>query len=361
MRRPGRADSPDKHENYAMPTISLTTFFNGVSTAYFAINACQILSKSDRTRLQTVLGIIFAYWAVMTAKDLILLMPGYYTPTMLDAVQMADGWGAITVACLLFEITMPGWVTWRRVGLLSLPFAAFTAVYAAMPSHAVATVYLAFLALFGTTVLRIGYAKAEIYTRYLYGNFSDIESTNISWLRKVYVAGFIYMLLWVVTSVIRNPVTDSLIYIAAIPLWQITLHYCMKMKPVRPEPNDDDADAATGNDSRYYPFAGIMEEIVEGEELYLDPKLSLGQLAARLSTNRTYLSNYFNNVKGTTFYDYINAQRVLKKSIPLMQEHPEYSFNYVARQSGFNSLSTFQRAFSKHTGTTPGKFINRNG
>jgi AraC-like DNA-binding protein len=100
-----------------------------------------------------------------------------------------------------------------------------------------------------------------------------------------------------------------------------------------------------------------MEDIVENEELYLDPKLSLNQLAERLGTNRTYLSKYFNNVKGTTFYDYVNALRIHKKSVPLMQEHPEYAFDYIAQQSGFNSLSTFQRAFRKYTGTTPGKFI----
>ena len=62
-------------------------------------------------------------------------------------------------------------------------------------------------------------------------------------------------------------------------------------------------------------------------------------------------------MKGTTFYDYVNALRIHKKSVPLMQEHPEYAFDYIARQSGFNSLSTFQRAFRKYTGTTPGKFI----
>ena len=56
----------------------------------------------------------------------------------------------------------------------------------------------------------------------------------------------------------------------------------------------------------------------------------------------------------TPFYDYINAMRINKKSVPLMQEHPEYTLDYVAQQSGFNSLSTFRRAFRKYTGTTPG-------
>ena len=337
--------------------MSLTSFFNGVSTAYFALSACRLLSPRGRTRLRVLLGAIFAYWALATAKDLVSLMPGSYTPALLDLIQMADGWSSVTLACLLFELTMPGWVTWRRVALLALPFMAFTAAYAAWPGHAMATAYLAFLAFFGATVLRIGYAKAEAYTSYLYRNYSDIEHMDISWLRKIYVAGFAYMLFWVVITVVRHPVLDSIIYLAGIAFWQLVLHYCEDLQPVTPEPDDAYEAEAVGTDLRDYHFAGLLESVVEGEALYLDPKLSLAQLAKRLGTNRTYISQYFNNVKNTTFYDYVNSLRINKKSIPMMREHPEYAFDYVARQSGFNSLSTFHRAFRKYTGTTPGGFM----
>ena len=219
-----------------MASLSLTIFVNGASTAYFAVVGSQLLAKRSRTRLETLLGGIFAYWALATAKDLISLLPGSYTATMLDAIQMADGWSAIALACLLFELTMPGWVTWRRVGLLALPFAAFTAAYVALPSHAMATAYLAFLAFFGATVIRIGYAKAEVYTHYLYQNYSDIDHMDILWLRKIYAAGFVYMTLWVVVSVVRQPAVDALLYLAGIAFWQMTLYYCSGLQPVRPEP-----------------------------------------------------------------------------------------------------------------------------
>lgn len=349
-----RGGNKPKTTQKHMPQLSLTTFFNGVSTAYFAINACQLLARRQRTRLQTLLGAICAYWALTTAKDLAALLPHAYTPRMLDAIQVADGWSAITFACLLFELTTPGWVNARRVALTALPFALLTALYTAMPSHTMATVYMAFLALFGATVIRIGYARAEIYTAYLYTNFSDIDNMDISWLRKLYVAGFAYMLLWVVVSVVRHPAADSLIYLAGIAFWQLTIHFCDRLRPVAPEPYDDGADIKAAPNPRDFTFAGRMESMVENDRLYLDPKLSLRQLAERLGTNRTYLSQYFNEVKGVTFYDYINAMRINKKSVPLMQEHPEYTLDYVAQQSGFNSLSTFRRAFRKYTGTTPG-------
>ena len=340
-----------------MPELSLTTFFNGASTAYFAINAFNLLARPKPTRLQKLLGAVCVYWTLATAKDMLLLVPGGYTQRMLDAVLIADGWSAVTFACVLFELTMPGWVTWRRTALLALPFAAFTAVYALAPCAAVASAYMAFLAVFGLAVLLAGYFKAAVYMSYIYENFSDVERMDISWLKSVYVADFVYMSLWVIVSLVNVPAADSLIYVAGIVLWQITLHYCADMKPVRPESYAETGTGDIAGDEPEYAFAVQMEAIVENEELYLDPKLSLNKLAERLGTNRTYLSKYFNNVKGTTFYDYVNALRIHKKSVPLMQEHPEYAFDYIARQSGFNSLSTFQRAFRKYTGTTPGKFI----
>ena len=95
---------------------------------------------------------------------------------------------------------------------------------------------------------------------------------------------------------------------------------------------------------------------MERERLYLDPKLSIVQLAERLGTNRTYVSNYFNSVLRTTFYDYINSLRIKKESVPMMENHPEYTLDYIAQCSGFNSVSTFRRAFRKHTGQNPGSW-----
>ena len=39
-----------------------------------------------------------------------------------------------------------------------------------------------------------------------------------------------------------------------------------------------------------------------------------------------------------------------------MREHPEFTLEHVAQISGFNSMSTFRRAFTKHTGMSPGQW-----
>lgn len=55
---------------------------------------------------------------------------------------------------------------------------------------------------------------------------------------------------------------------------------------------------------------------MEKECLYLDPNLTLAALAARVGTNRTYLSDYFCNVRHVMFYDYINGLRIQKNVYP---------------------------------------------
>jgi len=126
---------------------------------------------------------------------------------------------------------------------------------------------------------------------------------------------------------------------------------CRKIEQVKPVYYDRPAQV-----TRDYGFANNLRTIMEEEKIYLNPALQLEDIARRLNTNRTYLSEYFNNVLGHTFYDYINSMRIEKKSIPLMEEHPEYTLEYIARQSGFNSLATFRRAFTKYTGMQPRRY-----
>ena len=97
----------------------------------------------------------------------------------------------------------------------------------------------------------------------------------------------------------------------------------------------------------------LLDEIMEKEKPYLNSDYKLEDLAQRLGTNRTYLSDYLHTTKKMAFYDFINQLRITKKSIPLMKIHPEYSVDQVASASGFNSTSTFRRAFQKYVGTTP--------
>lgn len=122
----------------------------------------------------------------------------------------------------------------------------------------------------------------------------------------------------------------------------------------------DDADNADDVDSKGLTAAGRtmfaemsdrLSAIFKEEKIYLDPELRLSTLANRLGTNRTYMSMFFNVYCGTTFYDYVNKYR-LDYSKHLLTDS-DYTYEVIASMSGFNSLSTFRRAFQQMCGCSP--------
>lgn len=94
-----------------------------------------------------------------------------------------------------------------------------------------------------------------------------------------------------------------------------------------------------------------LSAIFTEEKIYLDPELRLSTLANRLGNNRTYMSMFFNVYCGTTYYDYVNKYR-LDYSKHLLTDS-DYTYEVIASMSGFNSLSTFRRAFQQMCGCSP--------
>ena len=90
------------------------------------------------------------------------------------------------------------------------------------------------------------------------------------------------------------------------------------------------------------------------EQVFLNPKLTLSDLALRVGTNPTYLSHYINQVLHQTFFDYINSLRLTYASELLLTTN--YTLEVIAEKSGFNSLSTFRRCFMQTHGCSPSIF-----
>ena len=121
--------------------------------------------------------------------------------------------------------------------------------------------------------------------------------------------------------------------------------------------NADDADdvdskgLTAADRTMFAEMSDRLSAIFKEEKIYLDPELRLSTLAIRLGTNRTYMSMFFNVYCGTTFYDYVYKYR-LDYSKHLLTDS-DYTYEVIASMSGFNSLSTFRRAFQQMCGCSP--------
>ncbi len=100
--------------------------------------------------------------------------------------------------------------------------------------------------------------------------------------------------------------------------------------------------------------------LMEAEKPYLEVELSLPDLARRLQMPVPLLSQVINEGTGKNFNDFINAYRVaefLRQAGEPANAH--LSLLGIALNSGFNSKSTFNRAFKKVTGTSPKEYLDR--
>jgi len=92
------------------------------------------------------------------------------------------------------------------------------------------------------------------------------------------------------------------------------------------------------------------------EQPWLEPELTLTELAQRLHTNAGLLSKVINAGCGQNFNDFVNTYRVQEARRKLADaRYGHYSLVGVALESGFNSKSTFNRVFKKLTGQAPGE------
>ena len=99
-----------------------------------------------------------------------------------------------------------------------------------------------------------------------------------------------------------------------------------------------------------------FDQLVFTERAYLEPHLTLRNLAARLYSNKTYISRLVNDSYGMPFPDLINKLRV-EFARQYLADHPDAHQDEVAQASGFASASTFNSVFKKLTGVTPKRWV----
>ncbi|MDO7853620.1 helix-turn-helix domain-containing protein [Hymenobacter convexus] len=103
-----------------------------------------------------------------------------------------------------------------------------------------------------------------------------------------------------------------------------------------------------------HPWRDKLLRLMADEQPWLEPELTLTELAQRLQTHPALLSKVINAGCGQNFNDFVNTYRVQEARRKLADPRfGHYSLVGVALESGFNSKSTFNRVFKKLLGQAP--------
>lgn len=127
-----------------------------------------------------------------------------------------------------------------------------------------------------------------------------------------------------------------------------------------PAPPAEPAPAAPPTPPELVEWTARVARLMADERPWLDPRLTLADLARRLNTNASALSGIINDGFHQNFNDYVNGHRVRAVQERLRTgEGDRRGLLAVAFDCGFNAKSTFNRAFRKATGVAPSEFRER--
>ena len=100
-----------------------------------------------------------------------------------------------------------------------------------------------------------------------------------------------------------------------------------------------------------------ITKLMKTQKPYLQPDLTLSDLANQLKTNTSIVSQVINTGFAKNFNDFVNGYRVDEYLSKIgTPQYKHLTLLAVAFECGFNSKTTFNRAFKKMTGKAPSDF-----
>lgn len=387
---------------------------------FHLVMACMFFYRHS-SRLKIYVSLLMLTIVAQYVKDLIFIGNTYYSSRLEE--QYASSIDLLTLpmyAIVLVEACRPLWMNWSRAFCFYIPFVVLMVTFWV---HPVPLAYYAMhFAAILCAVFILLWALRELprFERALKEEYSYAEYINLHWLRGVILLFFCLLMLWVYDSMASGVRYDNIFLFNSLVMW-IAACFCFyrqsvvinAVKSYFVAPSEDNAETnldAAENDldkamahleaaeadlnaphahtqpenvaetvaepqpvaeqpvepepeelklQQEAAFAERMYLLFEKEHVYLNPRLRLSELAMLLGTNRTYLSQYFNQNCESTFYDFVNDYRI--HHAKLLLHSTDDTLETIAMNSGFNSLSTFRRAFVQREGMSPIEFRASNG
>ena len=200
---------------------------------------------------------------------------------------------------------------------------------------------------------------------------AEYDAINLSWIKSVLIYFIIIMSLIGIEYLFHW--TDAQEYIAllifASILWGLNSFFFRGLQHVTVFDGIDESDRMlgtskpTGQEDLDLQSEVVLHDIDRLQVLmrenkpYCDPEINLDALAELLGVAPRYLSSLLNQHLHQNFFEFINTYRIEEAKRLLNARHQSRSsIKEVMYEVGYNSKSTFNHTFKKHTGITPSEF-----
>ena len=220
----------------------------------------------------------------------------------------------------------------------------------------------------------------KIYTKYQSwsaNHYSNLPLLSISWIRNFLIAYFIFIVVDVSLTLMELTIGaqyDKMwwAYLANLALIYYISIYGFYNRPIKTLNFDiseislvenkieEVAPLQTFSEEEIHYWKQTIQAFIETTKPYLNPELRLSELAQHFNLNISHLSTLINLCFNQNFNDLINAYRIET----FMQKINEgqlqnFTLTSIAYDSGFNSKTTFNRAFKKYAGVSPTDFLKK--
>ena len=356
-------------------------YMRGAVTLFFVFWCFKLYMYKRRNRMMKLLFYSTLFIAFGYIKDAVFIFSEWkYSMLLNDVVRSIDLFFIPLICSFFLEASRPGLVTRGKLLLALGVQAVFSAIFAFYPDKIVIFATMAYD--FIISIITIVYVLIFFmhYQKYISSNYSYRENIDVKWVvvscMVYFSAIFFYTFAFEQTTWLSEAMYD----VFSLVLWTFLFLYARRhrviimIKPtvrrtigVKEEiyQNEEEEDNSKITEvqspsRRDEIFAERLKLLMEENKVYLNPKLSLSDVSHAIGSNKTYLSDFFNNTLHTTFYDYINTYRIAEacRIIDAMPTEGRKPMSVVAQKSGFNSLSTFNRYFVKVKGVSPKSYYS---
>lgn len=175
----------------------------------------------------------------------------------------------------------------------------------------------------------------------LFSNHQEI----FAWFIAVLTATALFMFCWFILKALYNPEIFRGINPKIKPA-KMLLNKIYESKPLE-----------TALGSKDSALIEQLRKFMIEKEPFLEPTLTLQDLALQINIPSRELSILINQHIGQHFFDFINKYRI-EKAIEILEKYSkkEFTIQQILFEVGFNSKSSFNNAFKKHTQLTPSEY-----